>query len=104
MRSSAAASNAAIAKQVAEKRTKIAEGKRQPQVVVDRIKAELTATKEHYKSLTTLAKSQNKAKQVTTKAANDSVGLLKKLKEAYDLGLLTEQEYEEKRKKIVADI
>lgn len=34
----------------------------------------------------------------------DSVGLLKKLKEAYDLGLLTEEEYEEKRKKIVSKI
>jgi hypothetical protein len=103
-RSQAARINASIAKQVAEKRAKIGEGKREAQALVRRIQAELTATKEQYRSLTAVAKSQNKAKSITTKATNDSVGLLKKLKEAYDLGLLTEEEYEEKRKKIVSAI
>jgi hypothetical protein len=36
---------------------------------------------------------------VEDKTTTGSIDLLKKLKEAYDLGLLTEQEYDEKRKK-----
>ena len=103
-RSQAARNNALIAKQVAEKRGQIAEGKRKAQALVQQLQAELTTTKEPYNSLTALAKSQNKTKAITTKATSDSVGLLKGLKEAYDLGLLTEQEYEEKRKKIVSSI
>jgi len=101
-RSQAARINASIAKQVAEKRAKIGEGKRESQA--RHIQDELTATREQYRSLNTLVKSQNKAKSVTAIETKDSVGLLKKLKEAYDLGLLTEQEYEEKRKKIVSSI
>ncbi len=104
MRSSAASSNAAIAQDVAKKRAKIAEGKREAQDLVSRIQTELTATKEEYKSLIDLVKSQNKAKATKTKVTTDSVDLLKKLKEAHDLGLLTDQEYEEKRKKIVSNI
>ena len=103
-RSQAARINASIAKQVAEKRAQIGDGKRKAQALVSQIQAELTTTKEQYRSLTALVKSQNKTKAITTKATTDSVGLLKGLKEAYDLGLLTEQEYEEKRKKIVSSI
>lgn len=103
-RSQAARINASIGKQVAEKRAQIGEGKRKAQALVRQLQAELTTTKEQYRSLTALVKSQNKAKAITIKATDDSVGLLKKLKEAYDIGLLTEQEYEEKRKKIVSSI
>ncbi len=103
-RSQAARINASIAKQVAEKRGQIGEEKRKAQALVHQIQAELTATKEQYKSLTVLAKSQYKAQAITTKATADSVELLKKLKEAHDLGLITEQEYEEKRQKIVSSI
>ena len=55
-------------------------------------------------SNTAHAKSQNEAKAKTTKATADSVGLLKELKEAYDRGLLTEQEYEEERKNIASSL
>ena len=104
MRASAASSNAAIVQDVAKKRPKIEEGKMEGQDLVSHIQAELKARKEEYKSLATLAKSQTKAKATTAKTTTDSVGLLKKLKKAYDLGLLTDQEYEEKRKKIVSNI
>src|SRR6185436_15568739 len=53
-RSQAARLNASIAMQVAEKRAKIAEGKSEAQDLVRRIQAELTATKEQYRSLTAL--------------------------------------------------
>ena len=104
MRSAAANSNAAIAKQVANKRTQIAKGKGEAQALVRQIQSELTIKKEQYRSLTVLTKSQNKTKETNAKTTTNSVGLLKKLKEVYDLGLLTEQEYEEKRKKIVSSI
>ena len=103
-RSQAARNNASIAKQVTEKRAQIGEGKRKAQNLVNQIQDELASIKEQYRSLTALAKSQDKAKAITTKTATSSVALLKGLKEAYDLGLLTEQEYEEKRKKIVSSI
>lgn len=103
-RSQAARINASIAKQMAEKRGQIGEEKRKAQARVRQIQSELRATKEEYKSLTALAKSQNKAKAITADATADSLGLLEKLKEAYDLGLLTEQEYEEKRRKIASSL
>lgn len=103
-RSQAARINASIAKQVAEKRAAITEGKQKAQVQLQRIQTELRATKEEYRSLAALTKSQDKAKSLKIESTTDSVGLLKKLKEAHDLGLLTEQEYEEKRKKIVSEI
>lgn len=104
MRRAAASSNAAIAKEVTQKRAKIAEGKREAQAAVRRVQAELTAAKEQKKSLTALAKTQRRAKSEAATAATDSLALLHKLKEAYDLGLLTEQEYEEKRQKLVANL
>jgi len=103
-RAKASRINASISKQVAEKRSQIGNEKRKAQAIVQKIQSELKSTKEQYKSLTALAKSQNKAQAITTKATADSVELLKKLKEAYDLGLITEQEYEEKRQKIVSSI
>jgi hypothetical protein len=103
-RAKASRINASISKQVAEKRSQIGEEKRKAQALVQQIQSELRATKEQYKSLTALAKSQNKAKAITTGATDDSIDLLMKLKEAYDRGLLTEQEYEEKRQKLVSSI
>ena len=104
MRSAAARSNAAIAKEVASKRAKIAEGKREAQELVRRIQTELTTAKERHKSLTALAKTQSKTKISNAKAAIESIELLQMLKEAYDLGLLTEQEYNQKRQKLVSDL
>ncbi len=103
-RRSAAISNAAIAKDVAKKRSTIAEKKGEAQALVRLIQTELTEKKEQYKSLAALIKTQNKTKVTTIKSTSDSVGLLKKLKEAHDLGLLTDEEYEEKRKKIASSI
>lgn len=101
MRAGAAASNAAIAKEVAQKRAHIAERKREAQELVRQIKEELTIAKQQLKSLTAGAKSKNVTK---TKDAHDSLALLQKLKEARDAGLLTQEEFEQKRTKLVADL
>jgi hypothetical protein len=101
MRHQATIRNAAIAKDVAEKRGKIADGKSKAQALVRRIQAELATTKEQYRSLTALAKTQGKPNISAAKESTETIALLHKLKEAYDLGLLTEQEYEEKRQKLV---
>jgi cell division septum initiation protein DivIVA len=100
MRSAAASSNAAIAKEVAKKRSIIAEGKREAQELVSSIKSEIAELKQQLKSF----KSKDKSIVSSIKAAAGSVGLLKKLKEAHDLGLLTDEEYEQKRKKLVSSI
>lgn len=104
VRFSAASSNAAIAKEVAKKRAQIAEGKMKAQAQVRRIQIELAKAKERRRELIALSKSTSKTKAAVVKGTTDSNVLLKKLKEAYELGLLTEQEYEEKRKKLVSNI
>jgi len=104
MRAGAAASNAAIAKEVAQKRAHIAEGKQEAQELVRQIKEELTIAKQQLKSLTAGAKSKNVTKVTKTKDAHDSLALLQKLKEAKDAGLLTQEEFEQKRTKLVADL
>lgn len=103
-RREAARINASISKQVADKRGQITEGKRKSQALVQSIQAELKATKEQYKALSALVRSKKKSKSSSIDIATSSVELLKKLKEAYNLGLLTEQEYEEKRQKLVDGI
>ncbi len=100
MRSAAAISNAAIAKDVAEKRSRITEGKRESQEIVRSIKTGLAVKKQLLKSLKAIVKPNSSP----VKASVDSVALLKKLKEAHDLGLLTDDEYEQKRKKLVLSI
>ena len=100
MRSAAASSNAAIAKEVAKKRARIAEGKSEAQELVRSIKTEIAELKQHLRAL----KSKVKTKISSIKSTSDLVGLLKKLKEAHELGLLTDEEYEQKRKKLVANI
>ncbi|MFZ2488823.1 MAG: hypothetical protein WAZ19_11945 [Anaerolineae bacterium] len=104
MRSAAASSNAAISKEVAQKRMEIAGGKSRAQELVRQLQTELTTTKEQYRSLKAIEKSQRLTKSRTSKKSYESIDLLQKLKEAWDLGILTEEEYEEKRKKIVSDI
>lgn len=103
MRAGATASNAALAKEVAEKRARIAEGKRDAQELVRQLQSELTEAKQQLKKLTSITKVKAKNKTETTNAAA-SIALLQKLKEAKDAGLLTQEEFEEKRKKLVADI
>lgn len=104
MRAGAAASNASIAKDVAAKRSQIAEGKREAQVAVRLIQAELSEAKQELKSLTSKKKQAATSETRAAKAAADLLALLQKLKEAKDAGLLTEQEYEEKRKKLVSGL
>jgi hypothetical protein len=97
VRRAAATSNAAIAKDVAGKRTQIAEGKKQAQDLVRHIQTELASAKVQLKALSSSAKSRKAS-------AAMSLDLLQQLKEAKDAGLLTDEEFEAKRQKLVADI
>jgi cell division septum initiation protein DivIVA len=104
MRASAAASNAAIAKEVADKRGRISEGKRQAQELVRAVQEELAFAKAELKAHTAGTKTRATAKTAVVKSAGASLDLLKKLKDARDAGLLTEEEFEEKRKKLVSEL
>lgn len=104
MRSGAAASNASISQDVAKKRAQIAEGKRMAQEVARQIQAELSQAKAELKVLSSKAKVMNANKSKTAKSAIESLTLLQKLQEAKNAGLLTETEFEEKRKKLVSGL
>ena len=104
MRAGAAASNAVIAKEVAQKRANIADGKRESQDLVRRIQEELASAKQELKALTAATKAKTSSKVAKNKTAHDSLSLLQKLKEAKDAGLLTQEEFEQKRAKLVADL
>lgn len=104
MRAGAAASNAAIAKEVANKRTRIADGKGKAQHLVVQIQEELKTTKQQLKALAASSKDKAQVRNTNTKSAHNSLSLLQKLKDARDAGLLTHVEFEEKRKKLVAEI
>lgn len=102
-RRTAASINARIARDVASKRAQIKEGKRSAQEVVKDIKTRISQLKADLKFL----KSQKKellSKKKETNQSVQSLNLLQKLHEAYELGLLTEKEYEEKRQKLVEQI
>lgn len=111
VRRAAAASNAAIAQQVVEKRSKIAEGKREAKELIHRIKEELSATKTELKETKTELKEKARGEKANSRSrvaavesAASTLSLLHKLKEARDAGLLSESEFEEKRRKLVSDI
>jgi len=104
MRFGAAASNAAIAKEVAEKRARIADGKRDAQELVRQAQEELAIAKQDLKAASSSSRSKAQTKVAAGKVANQSLDLLQKLKQARDAGLLTEEEFEQKRKKLVADL
>lgn len=100
MRSSASASNAAIARNVAQSRSEIAAGKALAQERVKAIQASIAETKQLIREAkTTLRESKSSGK-----ARTSSVELLIKLKEAHSLGLLTDEEFEEKRARLVSEI
>ena len=103
IRAGAAASNAAIAKDVAQKRLTIANGKREAQDLVKSIQSELALAKQELKQLNSFNKSKNRS-VAATKIASTSIDLLHKLKEAHQAGLLTDLEYEEKRKKLIDNL
>lgn len=104
VRAAAAASNADLSKNVAEKRGQISDGKRTAQEAVRTIQQALVETKAQLKELTTVKKAKSQVKTAVAKSAGASLDLLQKLKQAHDDGLLTAEEYEEKRKKLVADL
>jgi hypothetical protein len=104
MRSAAANSNASISKEVAQKRAKIAAEKSRAQEVVRRIQEELKASKEQYRIITSNERAHLKEKSAAVKRSTESIDLLQKLKEAHDLGLLTDEEFELKRKKLVDNV
>jgi len=111
-------SNAEIAKNVAEERARIADGKREAQAVVAKLQQQLVVAKGELKSAKARAKrSADDEATVADQAdasvdranasidqANASLDLLKKLKEAKDAGLLSEAEFEEKRRKLLSMI
>ena len=100
LRSAAAASNASIAKQVAAKRLQNAERKREAQDLVRRVQAALTDAKARLKTLNAETKTSRGSKS----AGSDPIAMLQRLKEAHANGLLTDAEYEEKRKALVSKI
>lgn len=102
VRSAAAASNASIAQQVATKRSSLAEGKRGAQDVVRSIQAELSQAKQELKIL--ISTSRRRSTRDVKKSMGQSLDLLHKLKQARDAGLLSDQEFEEKRRKLVSGL
>lgn len=104
MRSAAASSNAAISKEVAKKRKKISDGKQRAQMRLQAFREELLEAKADLKELKQTKVNEQKLTKREAIITSDSLDLLEKLKEVYDAGLLTEEEYEEKRKNLVARI
>ncbi len=98
MRQSAAASNASISQEVARKRGEILEIKNDAKERERRIKARLSDLKRQIKTF------DKKSLNSEISSASKNVDLLKKIKEAYDMGILTDAEYEAKRSALVADI
>lgn len=105
-RRAAASANANIAREVAAKRTKIKEGKQKAQEAVRQIQAQINLLKDELKTLKSQRKSLSSTKKSTqtVQSSSRSLMLLEKLNEAFQMGLLTQEEYEEKRKKIVDQI
>ena len=70
------------------------------------IQAQISFLKDELKTLKAQRKalSPGKKSTQTAQASRKSLELLEKLSEMYQMGLLTQAEYEEKRKKIVEQI
>ncbi|MBD2055424.1 SHOCT domain-containing protein [Oculatella sp. FACHB-28] len=105
-RRAAASANAGIARKVAAKRAEIKQGKQNAQEVVRQVQFQISLLKDELKTLKSQRKSLSPTKKSnqTVQTASRSLVLLEKLSEAYQMGLLTQEEYEEKRKKIVDEI
>lgn len=99
VRQSAAASNASISREVAKKRGEILEIKHVAKERERGIKVRLSDLKKQIKIL-----EKNNSHNNEKSSALKNVDLLKKIKEAYDMGILTDAEYEAKRSVLVADI
>ncbi|WP_424820886.1 hypothetical protein [Salinisphaera sp.] len=104
VRRAASASNASIARDVAKKRALIAENKRAAQEHVRDIKSKIAETKKELKELIAYNNSVTRRQDKSKKQKAGSIDLLYKLKEAHELGLLTDEEYEAKRKSLASQI
>lgn len=102
MRSAAAASNASISQEVAQKRRKIADLKLERQSHLKYLQEQLKQLKSELKQKA--SKSKSKEKLEPKNKASSSLDLLMKLKKAHESGLLTDSEFEEKRKKLVSEL
>ena len=105
-RRTAASANANLAREVVAKRARIKEGKQNAQEIVRQIQAQISLLKDELRTLKSERKSLSSTKKPTqtVQSSSRSLMLLEKLNEAYQMGLLTQEEYEEKRKKIVEQI
>lgn len=97
VRRAATASNAEITQYAARRRIELTELQRQIRETEREIRALIAVAKSELRDL---QRQLNQAKGST----HDAISLLKKLKEAHELGLLTDNEFEEKRKALVAKI
>lgn len=107
MRQGASASNAAVAREVAARRAEIANGKRQAQDLVRRIQAALKIARAEEKQFAKKVKEHRAAGATRVKrvaAKSKEIDVLRKLKAAHKDGLLTDAEYEAKRRAIVAEL
>jgi cell division septum initiation protein DivIVA len=102
MRSAAAASNASISQDVAQKRSKIAALKLERQSFLKELQEQLKQLKSELKQKTSTSKT--KVKPEANSKASFSLDLLMKLKKAHESGLITDSEFEEKRKKLVSEL
>ena len=106
-RREAASINADIAKQVAEQRDLIRERKQNAQNVVTRLQFQLKELKDEVKSLKLQRKQilEGEKKSVNkVKLATESMKALEKLHDLYQIGILTQEEYEAKRHAIMSKI
>jgi hypothetical protein len=97
-------SNARIAKETAEKRSTIALKKKQAQELVRSVRSQLAVAKKELALATKGERAVEKRASAKAETAADAISLLHKLKEAHEAGLLTDAEYEQKRKDLTARI
>lgn len=103
-RRAAAMANATIAKEVTQKRAEIAERKLEAQALVRSLQASLKVARADLKRMAKDASVHVASKRSATSERASALDLLHKLKEAHALGILTDEEYENKRQKLAESI
>ena len=104
MRRAAVRSNASIARQVAEKRANIASTKRTAQDLVRQLQESLREARQELARLKSEQRAAAKRTSTAVRTAASSLDLLRDLQSAHEAGLLSDTEYEEKRRKLVSQI
>lgn len=104
VRAGAAASNASISRQVASRRVEIANGKSAAQEAVRAIQDDLRQAKDELRDLKAALRLATTGKSTRSRTASSTLDLLAKLKSAHDSGLLSDSEYEQKRRKLVDEL